>query len=96
MLNTLANLLFYSSEVSQRALQGYKKALGLGLVKTYIPALNTTQNLTSLYTQLDRVSEAKAAYSCVLHGLEMVFGQSSKRFQDVAAALEALRIDNEH
>ena len=80
----------------EQALQGCEKALGSELVKTYIPALNTTKNLANLYKQLSRVSEAKEAYSCVLRGLEIVFGRSSKRFQDVAAAFEALCIDNGH
>jgi hypothetical protein len=31
-----------------RALQGYEKALGLEQVITYIPALNTTENLALL------------------------------------------------
>ena len=83
----------------QRSPQSFEKALGPEPVKAYVPALNTTQNLGSLYNQLGRVSEAKEAYSCLLHGLEMVFGRSSKRYQDTAAApevLEALYIDGGH
>jgi hypothetical protein len=66
----------------QRALQGYEKALGTELVKTYIPALNTTENLATLYKHLGRVSEAEKAYSHVLRGLEKVFGRSSRQYQD--------------
>ena len=80
----------------QRGLQGDQTALGHESVKTYVPALNVTQNLVNLYLQLERISGAKEAYSCVLYGMEVVFGSSSKRYQDVAAALEALRINNGH
>jgi len=80
----------------ERALQGYEKALGPEPVKAYVPALNATQNLADLYEQLGRVSEARETYSCVLDGLEIVFGRPRKRFQDVATALEALRIDGGH
>jgi tetratricopeptide (TPR) repeat protein len=65
-----------AEQMYQRALQGYKKALGPVSVKTYVPALNTTQNLAILYKQLSRVSEAKEAYSRVLYGLEVVFKEN--------------------
>ena len=85
-----------AEQMYERALQGYEKALGPEPVKTYVPALNATENLANLYEQLGRVSEAKEVYSYVLHGLEIVFGRSSKRYQDVNSALEALNIDDEH
>lgn len=80
----------------QRPLQGYETALGHESVKAYVPALHATQNLVNLYMQLERTSGAKEAYSCVLYGMEVVFGSSSKRYQDAAAALEALGINNGH
>ena len=101
-VNNLANFyqtqgkLVEAEQMYQRALQGYEKALGPESVETYVPALNITQNLAILYKQLGRVSEAKEAYSRLLYGLELVLGKSNSRFQDVAAALEALRSNNRH
>lgn len=74
----------------QRAIQGYEKALGHNLVKTYIPALNTTENLATLYKQMGRASKAEEMYTRALHGLEVVFGHSSKRCQEVISALADL------
>jgi hypothetical protein len=42
-----------------RALQGYEKVLGHERMKTYIPALNTMQNVAGLYTLSGRASKAK-------------------------------------
>ncbi|KZL79498.1 kinesin light chain 1 [Colletotrichum incanum] len=38
----------------ERALQGYEKALGPNAIKSYIPALNTLQNLGSLFKKLEK------------------------------------------
>jgi tetratricopeptide (TPR) repeat protein len=38
-----------AEKMYQRALQGYEKALGREQVKTYIPALNTLENIAVLY-----------------------------------------------
>ncbi len=37
-----------AKKMYQRALQGYEKAMGHEAVKTYIPALNTLENLAAL------------------------------------------------
>lgn len=77
----------------QRAIQGYEKALGHDSVKTYIPALNATQNLAILYKQMGSASKAEEMYTRALYGLEAVFGHSSKRYQDVISALADLHDD---
>lgn len=74
----------------QRAIQGYEKALGYNPAKTYIPALNATENLAILYKQMGSASKAEEMYTRALYGLEAVFGQSSKRYQDVISALADL------
>lgn len=46
----------------RRALDGYEKALGLTLVVTYIPWLNTLENMANLYVELGRTSDALLYY----------------------------------
>jgi tetratricopeptide (TPR) repeat protein len=41
-----------AEKILERALRGYEKALGAELVATYVPALNTTENLAMLFTQM--------------------------------------------
>lgn len=79
-----------AEKMYQRALQGYEKALGCERVKTYIPALNTMQNLARLYKQSGRAHEAKDVFSRTLDGLEVVLGRPNKRYQDVLTTLAAL------
>jgi tetratricopeptide (TPR) repeat protein len=98
-LNTVNNLGFLyadqgkmdeAEEMYVRALQGYEKALGRERVKACLPALNTMENLAELHGQLGRINDAKAVYSRALDGLKIVLGRSSKRCQDIRAALAAL------
>jgi tetratricopeptide (TPR) repeat protein len=55
MVNNLANLyknqgkLVEAEQMYHRALQGYETAIGADSITTYIPALNTIQNLGSLF-----------------------------------------------
>ena len=79
-----------AEKMYQRALQGYEKALGPKLVSTYIPALNTAQNLAILYAAVGRTDEAIEMYSRTLRGLKSVLGGSSRRCEDIVAALAAL------
>lgn len=80
-----------AEKLYQRALQGYEKPLGHELVKTYTPALNASKTLPlCTYKQIGRVREAEEMYSRALRGADAVFGHSSERYQDIAAALEAL------
>jgi tetratricopeptide (TPR) repeat protein len=98
-VNNLSNLyknqgkMDEAEKIYNRALQEYEKALGRERVKTYIPALNTIQNLAELYKQLGRADKAKDMYSRALDGLKAVLGRSSKRCQDILAALAILRDD---
>ena len=48
-----------AEQMFRQVLQGYENALGSESLKTYVPALHTTQNLAIIYKQLGRVSEAK-------------------------------------
>ena len=59
-----------------RALEGYGEALGVELVKTYIPALNTMRNLGDLYSET-RPDEPGAMYTKALAGYTIVRGGSS-------------------
>jgi tetratricopeptide (TPR) repeat protein len=98
-VNSLGNLyrnqgkLSEAEKMYERALQGYEKALGHEHVNTYIPALNTAQNFAMLYVEIGRADKAEDMYSRALSGLEVVFGRSSKRCQDIIAALAALNSD---
>jgi hypothetical protein len=55
--------------------------------------MNTMKNLAILYTQLDRTNKAEDMFSSALDGFEAVLGRSSKRCQDIVAALAALHGD---
>lgn len=82
-----------AEQMYERALQGYEKALGHEQINTYIPALNTAQNLAMLYVEIGRADKTEDMYSRALYGLEAVFGRSSKRCQGIIAALAALNSD---
>ena len=74
-----------------RALEGYKEGLGVERIKTYIPALNTFENIANLYKKMGRVAAAEEMYSQALDGTGIVLGRSNKRYGRIAAALEVLR-----
>lgn len=73
-----------------RALQGYEKALGQQAAKTYIPALNTAQNMAALFQRTGRTQEAKLLYKQALLAVNAVFGRTSNRYRSVAKVLDAL------
>ncbi|KAF2804477.1 uncharacterized protein BDZ99DRAFT_153096 [Mytilinidion resinicola] len=79
-----------------RALQGYEKALGQEAVKTYIPALNTAQNMAVLFQQTGRTQKAEGLYEQALFSVEAVFGRTSNRYCSIAKILDALRNNREH
>ncbi|KAF2625508.1 FabD/lysophospholipase-like protein [Macroventuria anomochaeta] len=98
-LNTVNNLgLLYADQgklaeaekMYQRALQGYKDALGDAHVRQYIPALNTLENVGDLYIEQGKHAEAQEAYSSALLGLQNVLGQSSERCERLQAKMHAL------
>ena len=80
-----------AEKMYQRALQGYEKTLGLETVKTYVPALNTTENLANLFRKADRFKEAEELYLRTIFGLESVYGHSNQRCQGVQEILNMLR-----
>jgi tetratricopeptide (TPR) repeat protein len=80
-----------AEKMCERALLGYKKALGQEAVKKHIPALNTIENLAELSQQTGRVQEAEELYEQALFGVEAVLGRSSNRYRDIVKALETLR-----
>jgi hypothetical protein len=77
----------------QRALRGYEHALGSEQVLTYIPALNTMQNLALLLSSVGRPSESRELYTRAQGGIEMVFGHASSRYEGVVEALARLCVD---
>ena len=74
----------------QRALQGYKKALGQEAVMTYVPSLNTCQNLANLFERRGKLVEAEELYHRTLRGIEKVFGTSSQRYKRISEALDRM------
>ena len=74
-----------------RALKGYEDALGVELVKTYIPALTTTRNLGNLYSET-RPDESQAMYAKALSGYTVVRGDSSDICLYLKRRLGALNI----
>ena len=82
-----------AEKMYQRALQGYEKALGSVLIITYVPALNTLENLAVLLSQTGRVDEAKELYLRAQHGVGTVFGHSSGRCKNIAIKLAGLGMD---
>jgi hypothetical protein len=77
----------------QRALRGYEKALGSEHVLTYIPALNMMQNLAFLLSNVGRPGESRELYTRAQGGIEIVFGQTSSRYEEVVEALARLGMD---
>ena len=83
----------------QRALQGYKKALGAENIMTYIPALNTMHNLGSLFERQADVAKAKIMYSKALAGYEKVVGPDhpdSYRLREILQALDTVKGKKQH
>jgi hypothetical protein len=74
----------------ERALRGFEKVLGSVPATTYVPALNTVENLAMLFSQTGRLDKAKELYLRAQRGLGTVFGHSSRRCKNIAMALEDL------
>ena len=77
--------------MGERALQGYEKAIGPERANTDIPALNTNENVATLYAQLDKLPQATALYLRCQAGLKSVFGIQHIRNQEVTQTLASLR-----
>ena len=63
----------------QRALQGYEKAVGVDNVTTYPPALNTIENLGSLFERQGDIAKARTMYSKAFIRNKIVFGPDHPR-----------------
>ena len=72
-----------------RALKGYKDALGLELVKTYIPALNTLWGLGNLYAKT-KLDEFRSVYVKALSGYTKVRVPSSDICTNLKQSLDAM------
>ncbi|OCK72974.1 hypothetical protein K432DRAFT_270733, partial [Lepidopterella palustris CBS 459.81] len=59
-----------AEKMCQRALEGYEKALGADNITTYIPALNTTWGLGSVFKRQGDSAKARIMYSKALVGYE--------------------------
>ena len=64
-------------------------------MRTYIPALNTAENMANLFQQTGRLQEAELFYGQALVGVEAVFGRLSDRYRGLVSALDALRSNSE-
>ena len=82
-----------AEKMYERALVGYEKALGSEQVATYIPALNTMQNLALLLSSVGRPRESRDLYTRAQAGVEIVFGHASSRYEKVVEALARLSVD---
>jgi hypothetical protein len=76
----------------QRALQGYKKAVGIDNVTTYPPALNTVENLGSLFERQGDITEARTMYSKAFIRNEIVFKPDHLRCRSLRDKVGALDI----
>jgi hypothetical protein len=74
-------------------LHGYEKLLASGQIGSYAPALETMENLALVLERLNKVDESKELYTRAQHVIEIMFGQSSSRYQAVIEALARLNVD---
>jgi tetratricopeptide (TPR) repeat protein len=74
----------------ERALRGYEKALDAGNITTYIPALNTSWGLGSLFEHQADFAKARIMYSKALAGYEKVVVPDHPRCQSLREILQAL------
>ncbi len=101
-LNTVNNLgTLYSNQgklaeaekMYIRALQGYKKTLGVELVPSHLSALSTMVSCGNLYSQTDRKNMAKVMYTRALSGYTLVQGPSSSMCSQIEDRLRAITND---
>lgn len=76
----------------ERALQGYKKALGSPTFETYLPALNTFENLGDVYQHTKKPELAKISYSRAHGGLGTVFGDNNEQVRAILKKLETTHL----
>jgi tetratricopeptide (TPR) repeat protein len=81
-----------AEQMYERALRGYEEALGHHRVQQYMPALNTLENLGDLYATRAESTKARALYAQALTGLSNILGQSSDRYIELAAKIDALPV----
>jgi hypothetical protein len=74
----------------EQALRGYKTALGAENITTYIPALNTIWDLSSLFEEETDLAKARIMYSKALAGYEKVFGPNHPKSHSLRENLRAL------
>ena len=67
--------------------------MGSVQVLTYSPALKTMWNFASLLSSIGRTDDARELYTRAQHGIEMVFGRTSWRYEKAVAALARLSVD---
>jgi tetratricopeptide (TPR) repeat protein len=95
-INNLANIyakwgnLGAAEKMYEHVLRGQEKAMGPLQFTTYVPALNTMENLAVLYAKSKRRHEAEELLLCAKCGIGAVFGHSSKRYKDIDKRLAVL------
>jgi len=81
-----------AEKMYQRALQGYEKALGSVLIITYVPALNTAQNLAMLLSQIVEWVKLKELYCALNVVLKQFLDIRVDGARNIAVALAGLGI----
>ncbi|OHE90417.1 hypothetical protein CORC01_14294 [Colletotrichum orchidophilum] len=90
--STLATVGNLGNLYSDRALQGYEKILGPDAIKTYIPALNTLQDLGSMFEELGENSKAISYHQQAQNGLLSVLGSQNERFTNLSDKIASLQL----
>jgi hypothetical protein len=58
-------------------MEGFEKSLGFLQAKTYIPALETLENIGQLYASTGRLEQAREMNKRALEGVKAILGRSS-------------------
>jgi len=82
-----------AEQTHERALRGYKKALGTDNIITYIPALNTLWGLGSLFERQADFAKARIMYLKALAGYKQVIGPDHPTCQSLREILR--KVDKE-
>jgi len=79
-----------AEQMYQRTLKGYENALRTANTTTYLPALNTIQNLSSLFEGQSNIKKARIMYLETPGGYKKAVGANDSRYQSLRDRLRAL------
>ncbi|KAI1772656.1 hypothetical protein F4818DRAFT_453453 [Hypoxylon cercidicola] len=74
-----------------RALQGYEKAVGVEKAKVYPDAINTLENLGTLFHKLNDKEKSRMYYIRARDGYQAVYGSSSNHYVRVVSMIQRLQ-----